>query len=229
MLFTSTVIAQASGSLGGLVFSHNAGGPYIRTRATPINPNTPEQATVRGFLSQLTALWVETLTQAERDAWTLYAENVPLINRIGQSRNVTGLNMYVRSNVPLLQAGFARQDAAPTLFTLGGFTIPQVAALAATQEISVLFTITDDWVNEDDAGMLIYASRPQNESINFFTGPYRFAGSIDGDSVLPPPTPQMVGLPFAAVIGQKIFVRLQVVRADGRLSADTRLDTIVIA
>ena len=228
MIFTSTVIAQASGALGGLVFSRNAGGPYMRARVTPTNPNTPEQQAVRAFLSQLTSLWVNSLTVAQRQGWTDYAANVPLINRIGQSRNVTALNMYVRSNVPLLQAGFARQDVAPTIFDLGDFTAPIGIAIDATQMLTVTFTDTDDWVDETDAGMLIYISRQQNPSINFFKGPYQFAGSIDGDDTTPPTSPAAIPLPFPAVAGNILFFRAQVVRADGRLSADVKLTATIV-
>lgn len=226
-LFTSPVLAEVSGSLGGIVFSHGPGGPYMRARALVTNPNTPQQQLIRGLLSQLTSLWVNTLSQLERDAWILYAANVTLLNRIGQARNVSGLNMYVRSNVPILQALFARQDTAPPIFDLGDFTAPTATAQAAAQTLTVTFADTDEWVDEDDAALLVYASRPQNNSIEFFKGPYRFAGSIDGDLALPPTSPAVIPLPFAAVAGQNVHFRAQVIRADGRLSSDVMLVAFV--
>ena len=229
MLFTSPVLAEASGRIAGLIFSHNAGGQYIRSASTVTNPNTPAQQIVRVLLSQLTSLWVDTLTQVQRNAWETYADNVFVQNRLGKSINVSGLNMYVRTNVPLIQAGFARQDAAPTIFSLGDFTVPTGQGFEAAQQLSILFTDTDDWVNEDDAGMLVYISRPQNPSINFFKGPYRFADSIDGDAITPPVSPTTIVLPFPVVAGQRLFFRVQVVRADGRLSADAKLQAIVVA
>ncbi len=226
-IFSPGVLAGVSGKIGGLVFSHNAGGPYIRNKGLVTNPNTPKQQAVRALLAQLTSLWVDTLTAAQRDGWTNYAANVPLINRLGQARNVSALNQYVRSNVPIIQAGFARQDDAPTIFSLGDFTAPLALAQEAAQEITVVFTITDDWVGEDDAGMLIYVSRPQNLSVKFFDGPYQLAGSIDGDVALPPTSPQLLSVPFPIVEGQQVFWRAQVVRADGRLSADVKLSALV--
>lgn len=229
MLFTSPVLAEASGRIAGLIFSHNAGGQYIRSATTVTNPNTPAQQVVRGLLSQLTSLWVDTLTQLQRDAWETYADNVSVLNRLGNPINLSGLNMYVRTNVPLIQAGFARQDDAPTIFSLGDFTLPSGIPSEASQALALFFTITDDWVGEDDAGMLVYVSRPQNPSINFFKGPYRFAGSIDGDGITPPTTPAAILVPFPIVAGQRLFFRVQVVRADGRLSADAKLQAEVVA
>lgn len=227
MIFSSPILAEASGSVGGLVFSHGRGGPYVRARATVTNPNSPEQQLVRSLLSQLTSLWLTTLSAAQRNAWADYADNVPLPNRLGVPRNVTALNMYVRSNIPLIQAGFARQDVAPTVFNLGDFTAPTGTVSVATQLLTISFADTDDWVTEDDAAMLVYAGRQQAASILFFKGPYRFAGSIDGDLALPLTSPQDIGLPFVASLGNNIHYRVQVVRADGRLSSDAALVAFV--
>lgn len=221
MIFTSTIIAQASGSIGGLTFSRNRGGKYIRSRATPINPNTPFQQAVRGFMSQLTSLWNDTLTVVQRAAWDLYAENVPLLNPLGEPRNVGGLGMYVRSNVNRLQAALPRVDAAPTTFNLGDYTPPVITSVTgSTNLLAFTFTDADAWANEDDSAMNVYTSRAQNPTINFFKGPYRFAGQVLGDGLTPPTSPASIALAFNAEVGQKIFARMIVSRADGRLSAD---------
>lgn len=226
MLIDSLLVSRGSGSAGAITFSHNRGGNYLKVRSNPTNPNTVFQQAVRSFVAQLSSLWASTLTLADRNKWTAYAENVPVTNRLGASIFLTGLNMYVRSNVPILQAGFARQDIAPSIFDLGDFTPVGATALAATDAVFIAFADTDDWVGEDDAALLIYTSRPQNQSINFFKGPYRFAGSVDGDSLLPPTSPAEITGAFVFETDQKVFVRAQVIRADGRLSADQRLETI---
>ena len=224
MKFKSTILAQTSGSLDGTVFSHNRGGRYTRVRATPTNPNTPQQQAVRGFMSTLTNLWLSTLTQAERDAWDEYALQVPLLDRLGEPRNVGGIGMYCRSNIPRLQAGEPRVDPAPTIFDLGGFTGPGIISVtAATDTISLAFADTDLWANEDDSAMFIFTSRGQNASINFFKGPYRLAAVIQGDSITPPSSPADVVSPFALAVGQRSFIRVNVSRADGRLASDFRV------
>jgi hypothetical protein len=113
-------------------------------------------------------------------------------------------------------------DDGPTDFTLGGFTNPSFGIDATADEVDVTFTNTDAWANEDDSFALVYASRPQNASIDFFKGPYRFAGVIAGDLAVPPTSPAAIALPFATVAGQKVFLKLSVSRADGRLSQTFR-------
>lgn len=222
MLFKGVLGTQLSGSINGIVASHNSGGTYFRDRAIPTNPNTPQQATVRQLMSDLVSLWLNTLTAVQRAAWDLYAFNVPLINRLGDPINVSGLNMYCRFNVPYIQAGQTRVDAAPGVFNLGDFTQPSFALDEPNDEVDVTFDNTDDWAGEDDSILAVYASRPQTLSTNFFKGPYRFAGAVEGDAKAPPASPAAIGLPFPVATGQRVFIRVQVARVDGRLSADFR-------
>lgn len=223
MKIKSALFTEASGSLGGLTASRNRGGQYLRARAIPVNPNTPQQQAIRGFVANLTSLWNSTLSAAQRTSWDEYALNVPLPDPLGEPRNVGGLAMYVRSNVPRLQAALPRVDTGPEVFNLGPFTNPVFATFAAaTQDFQVTFDNTDAWANEDDSAMLVLGSRPQNDAINFFKGPYRFAGSIDGDAATPPTSPATIVNPFVFGVGQRVFVQARVSRADGRLTLPFR-------
>lgn len=218
MLFKSQVYTQASGSVGGLTYSHNLGGMYTRARRTPVNPTSPFQTTVRDALTQLAASWSQVLTQDQRDAWKVYSTNQPLINRLGDSINIPPMAMYIRCNVPRLQAGMTRIDDAPFIYTLPDFTLP-VPTVTAPSTLSLAFETSDDWVSEDDAAMLVFASRGQSPGKNFFAGPYRLAGSILGDNGTPPTSPAALTLPFAVAAGEKVFFEAEVTRADGRLSS----------
>lgn len=223
MLIKSGLMTQASGSLGGLTASHNKGGLYLRARTVPTNPNTTFQQEIRGFMSTLTSLWGNTLTALQREAWATYAAAMEIVNPLGDDRTLTGLNHYVRSNVPRLQAGLPRVDDGPTTFNLGDFTQPTAIAGDATlNNIDFAFTTTDDWAGEDDAAMLVRGSREQPPTINFFKGPYRYADKVDGDGVTPPTSPAALGSAFNLTAGNLVFVTFAVTRADGRLSAPFR-------
>lgn len=227
MKFKSPVFSQASGSIAGITYSHNRGGLYVRARVVPTNPGSPFQMVIRGFVANLTSLWNNTLTAVERAAWDAYALAVPLLNTLGEPINVGGLAMYIRSNVPRLQAALPRVDVAPIIFNLGDFTNPTFDTFAAaTNEFSVNFADTDDWANEDDAAMLILGSRPQNPSVNYFKGPYRFAGLIAGDAITPPTSPATLTSAFAFDVGQVVFLQARVTRADGRLTLPFRGNSI---
>lgn len=224
MLFDGVLLGRASGSVGGVTASHNRGGQYMRIRVTPVNPNTTYQQTVRIAMANLAAMWSGVLTDVQRASWDLYALNVPLPNPLGSPVNVGGIGMFMRTNVLVLQtgaAGGAVITTAPAIFNLGEFTEPSITAIsAATDQLTLAFNADDAWVSEDDSNMLIFTSRPMSPAINYFKGPYRFAFSIDGEVLLPPTSPATDNLSFQCEVGQKIFVRARVIRADGRVSAE---------
>lgn len=230
-LYKGTITTAISGKIDGLVFSHNAGGKYIRNLAIPTNPNTIFQQVVRTAVAGLTATW-QALTQAQRDAWELYADNVLITNRVGDQVNISGMAMYVRSNVTKLQIGAARQDTAPSIFNIGPRTqTPVLVATEASQNLDVQFATSllgDPWANETGSFLVVYVARPQNASVNFFKGPYRFAATIQGDPT-PPASPLTLAAPFAFIAGQRMFVRTVVSYEDGRYTADFRDDIVAIA
>lgn len=232
MLFKPLLGTDLSGKVGGIVASHNRGGAYFRAATIPVNPNTPFQQVVRASVAQLSAQWESTLTQAQRDAWGVYASNVTLTNRIGEQINVTPLDMYVRSNVSRQQASVSRVDDAPTIFNLGAKTFQSVTnATVAGQTIDMNFGVdplADPWANEVGSYMLVYISRPKNAGIGFFRGPYRFAGSIQGDPT-PPTPPFTVATPFPFVLGQRLFGRAVVTYLDGRYTTSSFSTTITVA
>lgn len=73
MKFKSTLLAEASGALAGLVFSHNRGGAYIRQRVIPVNPSSSFQQAVRNFMLVCAGAWNNVLTVQQRAGWTWYA------------------------------------------------------------------------------------------------------------------------------------------------------------
>lgn len=229
MLFKPLLIGQLSGSVGALTASRNKGGAFIRQRVIPTNPGTQPQTQVRSAMGQLAALWTNTLTQSQRDAWDVYALNVPLLNRLGESVQVTGLNQYQRSNIVRVQNGLPRVDEGPTIFNLGDFTEPAIATFTNPTALSLTFTDTDDWVAEDDAAMLVYGSRNTGVAIKYFKGPYqKYAVQLLGDSLLPPTSPFAGVNPFNVSGGNQAFIKVAVTRADGRYSLIARLGAVAL-
>ena len=223
-------ITEMRGSMAGNVFSRNRSGAYIRARTTPTNPNTALQQAVRNALASLTTRWGQTVTAAQRTAWNLYASSVSMTNKLGESIFLTGFNHYLRSNIPLLQAGGAAVDAGPSIFELPA-TDPTLTASgsAATQLVSVAFDDTAGWANEDLGYLHFYQGSPQNAQRNFFAGPWRHTGSIAGITLAPPVTPDDQVASFVFAEGQRIWTYARAQRADGRISEPFRSDFFAAA
>lgn len=122
MKFTSSLLTQASGSVAGSTYSRNRGGQYIRARSKPTNPNTPAQTAVRSALSIVSNYYANTCTSAQRADWQAFANSNPVINSVGNSQKLSALQMFMKVNIPLYQAGglSAIQPDSPGAVTLLG-------------------------------------------------------------------------------------------------------------
>lgn len=211
---------QASGSIGGTTYSHNRYGAYKRNRTVPVNPNTDRQIVIRNAIRALTIRWQLTLTQAQRDAWDVYAANVDWVGSLGDTINLTGIAHYVRSNVVRIQAVAPVVDDAPTIFNLATAELALSAtASEATQQASISFDDTADWASEDGAFQFLFGGLPQNTAIKFFGAPFRqLTPGIAGNSTTPPTSPVLVSWPWPFAEDNRLWLRTRIGRADGRLS-----------
>lgn len=223
-------VLDARGSIGGQVFSRNRFGNYIRARITPVNPQSSRQNLIRAVIQQLAQRWSNVLTQLERDAWEVYAGNIVRQNKLGAQIFLTGFNQYIRSNSIRSQSVDTIIDVGPTTLTLPpGDPLMIGTVSTATQQISVAFDETLNWVDQDDGRMYIFMSEPKNAGVNFVGGPFRLAGSILGNSTTPPTSPELIPVPFPVSTGQVVVVRARISEEDGRLSDLFRSQSSVAA
>lgn len=209
MKIKSALATQISGSIGGMTGSHNQSGLYLRARSIPVNPQTEYQVAVRNGLANGAAAWGQTLTATQRQGWTNYALHTPLVNTLGDPIIVSGINMYIRSYTVAVQAGITAPTDPPPLYGLPAFT--GVSLTGNIGNLDVGFSTDDLWANSDTGYMLVYMSRPQKPTIQFFKGPYRYAGKIEGNATTPPTSPATITSPFApTAAGQIQYVQIRV-------------------
>jgi len=91
-------VANMSGSEAGTVHSHNKGGTYTRQRVVPTNPQTARQMAQRDRLGNFARQWVDALDANQREAWNVWAQENPVIDRLGQSIFLSGFQAYVKLN-----------------------------------------------------------------------------------------------------------------------------------
>lgn len=210
------IVADIRGSISGVVYSRNRGGAYVRSRITPLNPQSPRQVAVRAALADFAQRWSNVLTQAQRDSWDLYAANVPLNNSLGEPRNITGLNMYIRSNSLLLDTEATLVDDGPVIFTLGPTIVPTLTLDAAAD--TVVITDLGDYVLSDGpVNMLIQQGTPQNAGVQFFKSPFIRVGSDNFVETANEPPSSAFALEHEIAVGQAAFFRTATVTDDGRV------------
>lgn len=206
--------------------SHNKGGAYLRGKTIPTNPRSSYQVATRTRLADLMARWRSTLTGPQRAGWDTYAKNVSTVDALGNTISLSGPNWYVGANTLRLQASLAAVDAPPTVFALADLSPLTGTTYASAGTALIGWSGVDGWQTAPtaSAGVAIFASRPQNATINYFSGPYRYAGVIQSAASA---GASVVTLPFpAGPAGSKIFFKAAALGGDGRYSSDFRLAVI---
>jgi hypothetical protein len=214
-----SLATDVRGSVGGLTFSKNRFGHYVRGRVKPVNPHSERQDNIRATMSSMRNIWDGTLTAEQRTAWNLYASKVSIQNKVGESVNATGYNQWCRTNVQLVYAGLARVDNAPIDFSLAEQD-PTLAVITTISDgkVAVYFDRLLDWAHETGAYMTIFQGSPMARTINFFNGPWREIGSIAGVDGAAPASPQLFDVDFPIGLGQLQVCKARIIRKDGRAS-----------
>lgn len=220
----------ASGAVGSVVGSRARGVQYLRARTVPVNPRTPQQLVVRDAVASLSGQW-QTLTPEQRDAWSIYAGNVTVVNSIGDATTLSSLNWFVACNTPRVQGGLPIAFDAPIIFDLGTpdwsaagpFVDIQTNGTSGTLTLANAFS-----VNGDTTAMLLFVSRPYSPGIRGFAQRTQLAGVFPVGTTGTFSTSYTFSSPFVASgvstsgSGNQMSYVLRLSREDGRLSGKYR-------
>ncbi len=128
-----------SGSYQGITSSRNRFGQYVRTRATPVNPGSTAQGSVRARLSANSAAW-RALTDVQREGWDSLGLMMSRTDSLGQTYTLTGFQAYCSVNNNNVAAGNATVSAAPAVATPAALLTATITLTAAA--FSIAYTVT---------------------------------------------------------------------------------------
>lgn len=206
------VVVDGRGKLGGHVFSKTKSGAIMRTKVTPVNPQTSFQSAVRGRLGALSQGWGN-LSEGQRATWITRAAETSKTNIFGDQYFPSGKNMYVGINSNLQNVGKAVVAVAPS---------PQI--LPVIESVSLTYDLSDEsplLVNlsaiPTDCKIVVEATQP------FSAGRYNFDGSYRQIAVVSSVSKNaeiMIEDLYAArfgdpLVGQKIGVRVYLIGEQG--------------
>ncbi len=134
------IISEISGKIAATIFTRNRGGNIIRNRRTPINRRSVLQSIRRQGLGNLASSW-RGITQSERDSWNGATGNFPYQNTLGETKFLSGEQLYIQFNQNLLLIGQSTIQTAPAPFAFATFTTSLTAA-DGTPALSLVFTPT---------------------------------------------------------------------------------------
>ena len=106
------VVSDIKGTSGGTVFSANKGGNYTRRYKKPTNRNSEKQHAVRSAFGSMTGAW-RTLTELQRSSWNEGAVHFPMMNKLGESKILSGQQLFNKLNNNLIQLGQSILETCP--------------------------------------------------------------------------------------------------------------------
>lgn len=133
------LITEGRGKINGFVASRNRAGAYMRTKVTPVNPDTSYQATVRARLAARSQAW-SSLTAAQRASWNAAVQDFAKTDVFGDLQNPSGFNLYNRLNMNLVNCGESAISAPPTPQAVINFVTFSIAAATGAQTLTLTFT-----------------------------------------------------------------------------------------
>jgi len=226
MKFTpGPVIAAASGSIGGTVFSHNRGGMYTRNRSIPIASSTTPALNAKQRLATASQAW-QLLTDAQRASWASWALQNPVINALGFPRLLTGHQAYVGINARRASAGDVAITAPPIVpAPTGLLTIVQDGDIG-TGDVDLTFTASPLGATEE---LYIEAAVTNSAGINNVNNLLRLVGFSAAAETSPFDNQALIEARLGTlIVGQKLHVRVSVYDNDTGLLSLPLVDSVVV-
>lgn len=204
----SAIVSQMSGKLNGSVFAKNRGGAYIRTKVTPVNPQSTAQMAVRAALTSLSQSW-RGLTADQRAAWNAAVSNFTSTDIFGDIKTPSGINLYNKLNLNLDNIGVSPISTPPAPVSVGFFSALSIAADASAGTVAATFTAEGASAGQT---VVVEATPCVSAGKDFVKSEYRVVGNFPGNSTSPQALGAMIVAKFGTMTaGKKVFVRLKFV------------------
>ncbi len=210
--------------LNGWVYSRNRYGGYVRSKPTPVNPQTTYQQKQRQQLGNLSSQW-RGLTEAQRQAWKDATGDFQITDIFGFPQKLAGNVLYIRLNQNLLNAGESGIDAPPLPVAIPDFFASDLTADSATPSLSI--SVSEATVPANFA-CAIYATGTVGPGISYVKNRLRFIGTADATTgeidILSLWQDRFGDL----VAGQKIVVRVRLISTDtGQAGIPSEVSAII--
>lgn len=218
------MMTDASGKLGGQVFSKNRGGSYVRTKVTPTNPQSTAQMSVRGVFASISSRW-SSLTEAQRESFNGFVSAYARTDIFGDLRNPSGKSLFQRLNQNLELSGQAQIDVctSPSEVPFANLESATGAVTGATFAVDYAGDLTGSKV-------VVWATPQMSQGTKFVKNQLRqllvVAGANASSIVIYAAYVAKFGIPEA---GANITIGVRVINANGQASPLETLKAVISA
>lgn len=141
IIIPGIAVSQVSGRVGGTIFSRNRGGAYMRNGSIPATVTTPAAELIKAVTAAQSQAWAGTSAWV-REQWVEWAAQNPVINRLGQSRTLSGHQAFVQLNCRLVYGGFSALTSPPVGQAPAPFVPGNVTLTVATTTATIAYAPT---------------------------------------------------------------------------------------
>lgn len=218
------IVTDGRGKLGGHVLAKNRSGNYMRTKVTPVNPQTTFQQAQRAALGTLSSGW-SGLTDAQRNSWNNAVDDFQRTDIFGDLKTPTGKNLYTGLNRNLLNSGEAILLLPPNPDSIANVAIDkaELGIVAATYDIDTLGTSTGEFIQA-------WATPALSAGTSFIKNRLRLietaAGGVDTSIDIYALYIARFGVP---AVGSNLYVAVRVINAGGEAGVIQTFKATVVA
>jgi hypothetical protein len=218
------MMTDASGKLGGQVFSKNRGGSYVRTKGIPTNPQTTAQMNIRGIFASLSSAW-SALTEDQRKTFNNFVGDYGKTDVFGDIRNPSGKNLFQQLNQNLSVTGqtLINNCVAPSAVPFANISDVIIGISGQEIEVNTLGVTTDSKI-------LVFATPSMTQGTTFVKNKLRSIGSFTGgDSVVLDVRSAYIAKYGEPSANANIYFGVKVINANGQASPIETVKAIVVA
>ena len=218
------MMTDASGKLGGQVFSKNRGGAYVRTKVTPSNPQTTAQMTVRGIFASISSAW-SSLTESARLSFNNLVDAYATTDIFGDLRNPSGKALFQCLNQNLENSGQAQITTC-----VPPSEVPFANLLSALCTLAPGTFGVNTGGNTTNSKVVVWATPPLSQGTTFVKNKLRqidvFSGADGGTFDIYSAYLVKFGVPAVA---SNVYVGVRVINANGQASPLETIKAVVNA
>jgi hypothetical protein len=223
------LVVDGRNKIGGHVASKNRAGAYLRTKVTPVNPQSVDQNTARNRFTIYSQGW-RGLTQAQRDAWNAAVGDYATTDIFGDLKNPTGFNLYQRLNNNLVTVGASAITSPPIPESVG-----EVVATGLTAEddtVAESLSLTMAGAVPADTAVKVFATPAISAGKSYVKNQYRLVTTLDAAESSPYDLLAEYQAKYGSITqtGMKIFVKLVAVNTNtGQQGTPSEVSAIIAA
>lgn len=213
MKYTSSLVNDARGKLGGIVGSKNTSGNFLRRSNVPCDPKTPIQTRTRYLMAMIAQQW-RSNARISYSSWKALAIQLPRVNKLGKPYTMSAFQCFMFLNLGLVNQGLAMV-----------LIPPDIALNQFPNILSAYFNIVCTPGNEDikfnvsavlpsNCIWILESTGPVSPGVSYPKN-FKYFGSlpnsfITGDSVLNLYIAKFGNIPLT---GQLVYFRVRVMNA----------------